>query len=309
MDRISIIVPIYNMQDYLERCLDSILNQTYQCFEVICIDDGSVDMSGMICEQYGQKDERIKVYHVENGGVSNARNYGLSLVTGEWFAFIDPDDWVEPNYLEVLYTNAITENCSVSACSFRRDSDYVFCKQEGYGRILNFHSPKECIHSYICKNNSLQGMVWNKLYRTELYQNICFNTEYSINEDCLYTQSIMEKTESACLTDLKLYHWFYRENSASQTKRLKPDFSSADVFYILYLANKELLDNETIQVLKKNYVQCVIKILLYSKYDKRENDVQQAIERCKRWYTDISKDMSIKEKIKYYIVSIRLIVS
>lgn len=152
-------------------------------------------------------------------------------------------------------------------------------------------------------------MVWNKLYRTELYQDIRFNTEYSINEDCLYTQSIMEKTERACLTDLKLYHWFYRKNSASHTKLLKPDLSSADVFFTLYLVNIELQDNEIMQELKKKYVQCVTKILLYSKYDKRENDVQQAIARCKRWYTDISKDMSIKEKIKYCIVSIRLIIS
>ncbi len=104
MNKISVIVPAYNVESYLADCLDSILNQTYPNIEVIVIDDGSPDRSGEIAENYKQKDRRIKVIHQENGGLSVARNSGLDNATGEFVCFIDSDDWIEPDYLELLYS-------------------------------------------------------------------------------------------------------------------------------------------------------------------------------------------------------------
>lgn len=303
MDKISIVIPIYNVQDYIGRCLNSILNQTYTNFEAICVNDGSSDMSGKICEQYSKKDARIRVYHISNGGVGNARNYGLSVISGEWFAFVDADDWLEPNYLEVLYNSAINQGCEISACCFKRNDLYCLheCAAES-AEIHIFNSPAECIHAYICPSESLYGMVWNKLYKSELFQNIRFEVDVKVNEDCIYTQCVMEKCRKACRTNLELYHWFYRDDSACHSRNIEPDFSAADVFYSLLIRNQGLNDVDVNRQLKKNYVLCVIKTLLYSKYDKHADCVKQAVYLCQEWVRDIWRLLNKKEKAKYCIV-------
>ena len=100
---VSVIVPVYNVAPYLEQCLDSIVNQTYQNLEIILVDDGSTDESGAICDRYAEQDGRIQVVHKENGGLSSARNVGLDKMTGEWVLFVDSDDWIELNTLELLF--------------------------------------------------------------------------------------------------------------------------------------------------------------------------------------------------------------
>ena len=104
---VTLIVPVYNVEKYLNRCIDSILNQTLEDFELILVDDGSKDNSGNICDEYMRKDRRVKVIHKENGGLSDARNSGIEISTGEYLSFIDSDDWVEKEFLETLYNNAI----------------------------------------------------------------------------------------------------------------------------------------------------------------------------------------------------------
>lgn len=100
---VSVVVPVYNVSSYLEQCLDSVVNQTYKNLEIILVDDGSTDDSGAICDRYAEKDSRIQVIHKENGGLSSARNVGLERITGEWALFIDSDDWIELNTLELLF--------------------------------------------------------------------------------------------------------------------------------------------------------------------------------------------------------------
>ena len=105
MSKISVIVPVYNVEQYLPQCLDSIINQTYKNLEIICVDDGSPDNSGKILDEYAKKDKRIKVIHQENQGVSVARNTGLDNATGKYIGFVDPDDWIEADYYETLTAN------------------------------------------------------------------------------------------------------------------------------------------------------------------------------------------------------------
>jgi len=119
MPKISVIVPVYNVEKYLAKCIDSILAQTFTDFECILINDGSPDNSPAICDEYAKKDERMKVIHKENGGVSSARNTGLDIAQGEWITFADSDDWVDENYLELMYSNAIKNNCDLSICGFK----------------------------------------------------------------------------------------------------------------------------------------------------------------------------------------------
>ena len=174
-EKVSIIIPVYNVQAYIERCLNSILEQTYTDIEVICIDDGSIDESGDICDKFQEKDNRIHVYHIENRGVSAARNYGLSVMEGSWFCFVDPDDWIEPNYIERMYCLMLEKQCDVVACGIDKTYEYVMGIEESEECIFVFNSSDECIHNYICDGNSMHGVVWNKLYNAERFNGIRFD--------------------------------------------------------------------------------------------------------------------------------------
>ena len=301
MDIISVIIPIYNMQTYLGRCIESIINQKYQNLEIVCIDDGSVDLSGDICKEYQKKDERIRYYKLPNGGVSNARNYALSVITGSWFAFIDADDWIEPDYIERLYNNAIINNCTISACTYQKNAEYMQGYDSENVKIEIFSTPNECIKNFICSRNSMEGMVWNKLYLAEKYKDIRFDTNIKVNEDCLYTYEIMKRCDKACWCSAKMYHWFMRSDSACHTKKIECDFTPANVFLKLYEETLGLSDESVMRTLKKNYVCSIIKILRYTKYSKKNTEVIEAKKRCKEWIKDIWKSFSYKMKILYFI--------
>lgn len=305
---ISVIIPIYNIEKYIARCLESIIAQTYTELEIICIDDGSTDNSAQICKKYMKKDDRINYVYISNGGVSNARNYALKLINGEWFAFVDGDDWLEPNFFEVLLSNAIKYKCDVSACQYQISTEY----KTGYeGSVENTHlfgNSKECIHSFICSKNSLQGQIWNKIYLTDKFRHFEFDKSVRVNEDCLYTYEIMEHCDSACVCDAQLYHWYVRENSACHKKHKTINFDSANVF--LYLLNK-IEDNQDIDVsneLKKNYVCDVLKILFDTKKERKREDIIQALDKIKMWKKNVWNNISIKTKIKYYLVIIKYMV-
>ena len=131
--KISVIVPVYKVEPYLRKCLDSIVNQTYRNLEIILVDDGSPDNCGAICDEYAAGDGRIRVIHQENGGVSSARNAGLSAVTGEWVGWVDSDDWIEPDMYEYLLKNALEQNADIAVCSHyevHRETE-VFCGWTG----------------------------------------------------------------------------------------------------------------------------------------------------------------------------------
>ena len=119
---ISVIVPIYNVENYLRMCLDSIQNQTYKNFECLLINDGSPDNSAEICREYVAKDSRFRYFEKENGGVSSARNYGVELAEGSFITFVDPDDWLEPNYLEILYLKMIEYGADVAVDTYKKYS-------------------------------------------------------------------------------------------------------------------------------------------------------------------------------------------
>ena len=120
MPAISVIVPIFNVENYVRKCVDSILNQTFSDIEIILVDDGSTDASGRICDEYLSKDDRIRVIHKENGGLSDARNAGLDMCTGEYIGFVDGDDYIDGDMYELLYKNLIQYDADISMCRFRR---------------------------------------------------------------------------------------------------------------------------------------------------------------------------------------------
>lgn len=298
-ERISILIPVYNVEKYIERCFDSILKQKYTNFEVICVDDGSTDTSGKICDEYQKKDGRIKVFHIENHGVGYARNYALSLMEGSWFCFIDPDDWIEPEYLSRMYELAVKNECVLVACGVKKTYEYDVEKEKTEEQIYLFESAQECIHNFICTSHSMQGISTNKLYSSDMFKNERFNTELKVNEDCLFIYEIMSKCSRACLTTLPLYHWFIRPDSACHKRPEEANFSAANVFALLHDRTLQENDEEITRTLQKNYITSAVQVLLFARYASTNVEVIAVKKQCKEWRKNVWSILGSKNKLKY----------
>ncbi len=211
---VSVIVPIYNIEDYLSYCLESIISQTYKDLEIILVDDGSTDGSGKICDVFAKKDNRIRVIHQENGGISYARNRGIREAIGEYILMPDGDDVLHPQMLEAVYS-LITSG----------EYDFAMCFAEKVYEIPNaFHSIIDLSNSSVISQNNCMGdlfyafmkirqlpVVWNKLYRYEVIAGIDF-IKTSVEDVCFNTKVFL-RTNSAILLHQKLYYWVQRSSS------------------------------------------------------------------------------------------------
>ena len=167
--KISIIVPVYNSEKYLCGCIDSILSQSFRDFELILVDDGSRDSSQRICDDYAQKDSRVKVIHKENGGVSSARNAGLSAVRGGYLCFLDSDDTLEPDALQLMYQSISNENVDLVIAGYNRydeDGTKIFGMSNSAVELISHEAALE--EMYTPRSGNYQGYLWNKLFRKSI---------------------------------------------------------------------------------------------------------------------------------------------
>lgn len=212
MDLISVIVPVFNVEKYLYHCVESIVNQTYQNLEIILVDDGSPDACPALCDEWARKDDRIKVIHKQNGGLSDARNAGLACAEGKYIAFVDSDDWVEPNYIEYLYHAIISTNSELAACDIQNvaDEETVMPISEKIGRIKRCTS-EEAINCILC-DCDFRAVAWNKLYSAELLQGEKFEVG-RLHEDEFFSYRIYDKCHSLAFVDNRLYNYRQRQGS------------------------------------------------------------------------------------------------
>ena len=220
-EKITIIVPVYNVEHYLDKCLDSLISQTYKNLEIIVINDGSTDNSGAICQEYARKDNRIIYIKKENGGQSEARNMGLDRMTGSYVTFVDSDDWVEPDYVEVLYNKLIEYQADIAVGNY-----YSYNEQEG---IFYFHIFGDSYYEKVYDNVSIfenlyesQEMksfslisVWGKLYRVDLVKHLRFDIG-KLGEDGYLNQKIYLLAEKTIYLNKGLYAYRQREGSSSR---------------------------------------------------------------------------------------------
>ena len=220
-EKITVIVPVYNVEHYLNKCLDSLINQTYKNLEIIVINDGSTDNSGKICQEYAQKDNRIIYIEKENGGQSEARNMGLDRMTGSYVTFVDSDDWVEPDYVEVLYNKLIEYQADIAVGNY-----YSYNEQEG---IFYFHIFGDSYYEKVYDNVSIfenlyesQEMksfalisVWGKLYKSDLVKQLRFDIG-KLGEDGYLNQKIYLLAEKTIYLNKGLYAYRQREGSSSR---------------------------------------------------------------------------------------------
>lgn len=211
MPLVSVIVPVYKVEPYLHRCVDSILAQTYHNLEIILVDDGSPDNCGKICDEYARKDKRIKVIHKKNGGQSEARNVGLDVAKGEYVTFIDSDDWIHNQYIEILYNDIIQANADVSMCTFVRISAMNNNDKKISTHKVEVLNKEQAIERTLYQKK-LDSSPWDKLYKRNLFDSLRF-TVGRIYEDLEIIYQIYDRAVILTYTDEALYYYFYREDS------------------------------------------------------------------------------------------------
>lgn len=214
---ISIIVPVYNVEPYLRRCIDSILNQTYRDFELILVDDGSTDNSSSICDEYQKAHPFIRVFHKQNGGQSDARNYGIERATGKYVTFIDSDDYVTTDYLQCLYEMATNFSADVVCARFEfvDDSSIIKPRSAGGNSIKTYTGTQAC-EALLYERKGFYTSACNKLIRTDIVRENLFSVG-KYHEDELTTFRYLLSASTVAATDRVLYYYYQREGSIMHT--------------------------------------------------------------------------------------------
>ncbi|GAA2925355.1 glycosyltransferase family 2 protein [Enterococcus raffinosus] len=217
MCEISIIVPVYNVEKYIRKCIDSILNQTFRDFELILVDDGSPDNSGAICDQYAKKDSRIRVIHKENGGLSSARNAGIEVAQGKYLGFVDSDDYIAEDMYELLHNNIIKEGADLSICGI-----YDVYKQKTPKVLPEFRKvcTKDEMIKMILEAKLVSVHAVNKLYKRDLFKMIRYPVGI-ITEDAAIIFQVLDQCKKIIVDTNQKYFYFHRDESIS-SKNFSP---------------------------------------------------------------------------------------
>lgn len=282
---VSIVVPIYNVEKYLPECIDSIIDQTYKNIEIILVNDGSTDNCGKICDEYAPKDERIKVIHKENGGLSDARNCGIDIANGEYIAFIDSDDYVSEEYIEQLYNAIIENNTKISQCNLTKVTDTnEEIKKIGYNENARIKSGYDMIKD-LYTGHWENIIACNKLYCKELFEKLRYPFG-KIHEDEFTTYKILYDVDNVAIVQEYLYKYRQNENSITREKfKLKRlDLLTAyeeRLKFFAQKAEKELYDLSLVAYLGK-IVECYVKTQKY--IEKSEEIQRELIEKYRKNY-------------------------
>lgn len=230
---ISIIVPIYNVEKYLNKCVESILKQTYDNLEIILVDDGSLDNCGNICDEYAKKDSRIIVLHKTNGGLSDARNKGINIAKGKYIGFVDSDDYIDNDMFEILYNLCKNNNADISMISYKEiENEIIINENSNYTNKVFKYNNIEAIKELL-KDEKIKNYAWNKLYKKELFDGI----EYPIKmayEDVGTTYKLFEKAKKVIWYDIPKYNYIRRDTSIVSKNTYKNLKDFIDLSYQRY---------------------------------------------------------------------------
>lgn len=304
--RLSIIIPVYNNEMYLRSTLQSVLGQTYSDFEILIVDDGSTDSSLDICQEFAQKDNRLRVIQKENGGVSSARNCGLEEATGRYIAFVDSDDCIDPEmYAVMISVLEKTEADFVNCCVVKERCYMPQSYQKGAVEVSNL--PLE----NILKKNCFIDSSLNKVYRRELIGNTRFDENISYSEDKLFVTELILKAEKLAFVSNTFYHYIQHENSLSWQDTEAVWKGNFQVHQRIY---QRMLDMHTtgpiLNSTFRGYVLSIIALLRYAVKHRHENEYNQILKQHKKTLKQFLQmmPMPLAKKIEYltYTTSYRL---
>ena len=304
-EKISVIVPVYNVEAYLERCVESILQQTYAHFELILINDGSTDSSGQICDHLASQYENIKVYHIENAGVSNARNMGIQLATGSWVTFIDSDDFVTQDYLATLAGAVEGLNVGFVIAPLHHIKNGIVTDLPPHSGKTELWSTEETMKELLMTTRTSFFPV-AKLFKRDLLAYEKFNTNYHLAEDALFLTELLLKTRCSCVfIDKPVYYYDHREGSAT-TSVNRYVFDTIEVYQQIIAQVSQAFPNLKYELINRecwSYITVYDKIIFTSReeYQKEKAELRTWIVQHRR---EIWKDAYFTTFRKVAILSL-----
>lgn len=304
-EKISVIVPVYNVEAYLERCVESILQQTYAHFELILINDGSTDSSGQICDHLASQYENIKVYHIENAGVSNARNMGIQLATGSWVTFIDSDDFVTQDYLATLASAVERVNVGFAIAPLHHIKNGIVTDIPSHSGKTELWSTEETMKELLMTTRTSFFPV-AKLFKRDLLADEKFNTNYHLAEDALFLTELLLKTRCSCVfIDKPVYYYDHREGSAT-TSVNRHVFDTIEVYQQIIAQVSQTFPNLKYELINRecwSYITVYDKIIFTSReeYQKEKAELRTWIVQHRR---EIWKDAYFTTFRKVAILSL-----
>lgn len=309
MKTISVIIPVYNTEKELPKCLKSICDQTYKDLEIICIDDGSTDGSSQVLDEFSMKDNRIKVVHQKNGGESNARNTGLKMASGEYIAFCDCDDWIDTDMYEILARELNCENIDMVGGSWYKETDAYSQEIRNQLPVNNAAFTREELLKYLYKRDSYRGFayMWNKLYKREILKDkfgklLLFDEDLRLGGDVLYLAEAALNIKKGRYIDRAFYHYYQRSESGCHTKdvdKLQDWLKAYEL--VLQRFGEERIDDETIDYVKRflaYHSSNVVEVAAEQGQEKAKKKFQGLMRKYEQEY--VSLNMQYPERIKRY---------
>lgn len=302
--KISVIVPVYKVpEEYLRKCIESILNQSLRELEIILVDDGSPDNCGIICDEYAKKDSRINVIHKKNEGVSLARNIGISKARGKYISFVDSDDWIENDFYEKIFEYAIDNDIDIAISGFvkeingkshevlKKEKSQIFTRQEAQYRLLD-------------RKIYVWGL-WDKIYKTKLIKGkVFFDKTLDMGEDLDFIWKVLEKSKKIGYISLNKYHYMYRKNSVTNINNPEKKITSVNILERIFNETKnEILFNKVKELYIKEIASCCRYLLIYGD-DKNQYrlKIEEYKEVIKKYIFFIIKNKNLNFKIRLGIL-------
>ena len=301
--KISIIVPAYNIEQYVVNTVHSICAQTHRNLEIILVNDGSKDATPKLLEQLANEDSRIKVLHKENGGVTKARLAGVEIATGEWIGFVDGDDYIEPHMYEMLVKNAVTYKADISHCGYRMvfpsRTDFYY----GTGRLAE--QDKKTGLKDLLEGSFIEPGLWNKLFHKTLFHSLLHNRQMDlsikINEDLLMNYYLFSKAEKSVFVDECPYHYLLRKGSAATSKINENKLR--DPLKVLKIIKKDTDDKDLEKIIDSRIIMNLVNMTtLFINEDGQENFIKSYRVKARKELRDllntINKD-NISVKLRF----------
>ena len=302
---VSVITPIYKAEKYLEKCVRGLMDQTYQNLEIILVDDGSPDHSGEICEQLAAEDGRIKVIHKENGGAATARNAGLDAMTGDYIAFVDADDYMQPDYIENLYKILKEKNAQVAICGFETvdEEGHTIAIDALHDENRNGNIPESENRDIAVRNGNdiiledLQGhwehvAPWGKLFEADLYRNVRYPKWFAHEDEPVFIQ-VFDQVQTVAVTSKKLYYYVQHAGSLMNTAYSEKDRSTLLTMWrerlVYYKDGKEEHRSLYIQVKQAYIAWNVLYLALHADQMTKEQQKELKREICRYFWSLFQK--------------------
>lgn len=298
---ISVIIPVYNVEKYIDRCIVSVVEQTYKNLEIVLVDDGTPDNSGIICDEWAEKDDRIVVYHKQNGGLSDARNFGTARANGEFITYVDSDDYVLPEYVEHMYSNLVENEADISCCDFENvysdDRKIKFDKNENLDKVSKVSGKSACQDLLTSISGFYYVVAWGKLYKRNLLEMY----QYPVgryHEDEATTYKYLYSSEFVVSSCKKLYAYFQNQQGIMHNKNRK---RRDDIVWALN-ERTNFFRQQNDRTMEIAAWDGLVSFYIYEEYDELKRFSKDAYIFAKQhWFNG---DLSLKAKFKFILYAI-----